>query len=176
MSIGSVAVGKARVSYAQSFALWLQATIEFTCHDHSIIACLCHIYIYLLFFAHVPFVVNHTINAAPTKRLQQHPLHSFLHEQHRSHVLFVKASHSTTSTSWSQHHFVAIGKAQAAYAQSFALWQHATIEFTCHDHSIIACSRHVYVVLFFTHIQFVVSHTINATPMERLQQWFAKTR
>jgi len=74
MSIGSVAVGKARVSYAQSFALWLQATIEFTCHDHSIIACLCHIYIYLLFFAHVPFVVNHTINAAPTKRLQQHPL------------------------------------------------------------------------------------------------------
>ena len=34
---------------------------------------------------------------------------------------------------------------QAAYAQSFALWQQATIEFTCHDHSIIACSRHIYV-------------------------------
>jgi len=36
-------------------------------------------------------------------------------------------------------------KSRAAYAQSFALWQQATIEFTCHDHSIIACSRHMYV-------------------------------
>jgi len=36
-------------------------------------------------------------------------------------------------------------KSRAAYAQSLALWQQATIEFTCHDHSIIACSRHIYV-------------------------------
>jgi len=35
-------------------------------------------------------------------------------------------------------------KAQAASAQSFTLWQQATIEITCHDHSIIACSRHIY--------------------------------
>jgi len=35
-------------------------------------------------------------------------------------------------------------KSRAAWAQSFALWQQATIEFTCHDHSIIACSRHIY--------------------------------
>ena len=28
--------------------------------------------------------------------------------------------------------------------QSFALWQQATIEFTWWDHSIIACSRHIY--------------------------------
>ena len=26
-------------------------------------------------------------------------------------------------------------KSQATYMQSFALWQQATIEFTCHDHS-----------------------------------------
>jgi len=26
-------------------------------------------------------------------------------------------------------------KSRAAYAKSFALWQQATIEFTCHDHS-----------------------------------------
>jgi len=26
-------------------------------------------------------------------------------------------------------------------------------------------------VLFFTHIPFVVNHTINATPLERLQQY-----
>jgi len=31
-------------------------------------------------------------------------------------------------------------------------------------------SRHIYMVLFFTHIPFVVKHTINATPPERLQQ------
>ena len=36
-------------------------------------------------------------------------------------------------------------KSRAACAQSFALWQQATIEITCHDHSIIACSRHIYV-------------------------------
>jgi len=60
-------------------------------------------------------------------------------------------------------------KSRSAYAQSFALWQQATIEFTCHDHSprtlvvtfngsqvnigrasrhdhsFIACSRHIYV-------------------------------
>jgi len=35
-------------------------------------------------------------------------------------------------------------KSRATCAQSFALWQQATIEFMCHDHSIIACSRHVY--------------------------------
>ena len=31
-------------------------------------------YIMVLFFAHIPFVVNHTINATPPERLQQHPL------------------------------------------------------------------------------------------------------
>jgi len=64
-------------------------------------------------------------------------------------------------------------KPREAYAQSFALWQQATIEFTCHDHSIIASSRHINILLFFAHIPFVVNHTINATPTERLQhlQW-----
>jgi len=87
-------------------------------------------------------------------------------------------------------------KSWAAYAQSFALWQQATIEFTCHDHSsrtvllrsivdIISITRdytprspyyclfapHICTVLFFTHIPFVVNHTINATPPERLQHY-----
>jgi len=34
-------------------------------------------------------------------------------------------------------------KARAAWAQSFALWQQATIEFTRRNHCIIACSRHI---------------------------------
>ena len=33
----------------------------------------------------------------------------FYNEPHRSHVLCVKAELGTTFTSWSQHHFVAIG-------------------------------------------------------------------
>jgi len=88
-------------------------------------------------------------------------------------------------------------KSRAAYAQSFALWQQATIEFTCHDHSprtlvitfngsqvnigrastprsLFYCLfvPYVFMVLFFTHIPFVVNHTINATPPERLQHQY----
>jgi len=65
-------------------------------------------------------------------------------------------------------------KSRAASAQSFALWQQATAEIMRRNHSIIACSRHVYVVLFFAHIPFVVNHTFNATPTERLQQHLPK--
>ena len=35
-------------------------------------------------------------------------------------------------------------KSRAACAQSFALWQQATVEITRRDHSIIACLRHIY--------------------------------
>jgi len=59
-------------------------------------------------------------------------------------------------------------KAQAACAQSFALWQQTTIEIMHCNHSIITCSCHMYVVLFFTHIPFVVNHIFNAMPTERL--------
>ena len=68
-------------------------------------------------------------------------------ESHGSHVLCVKAELGMTFTSWSQHHFAAIGKARAACAQSFTMWHQATIEFMrrnhSRDHSIIACSCHV---------------------------------
>ena len=50
-------------------------------------------------------------------------------------------------------------KSRAACAQSFAPWQQATIEITRRDHSIIACSHHAYIFLFFAHIPFVVNHT-----------------
>jgi len=47
---------------------------------------------------------------------------------------------------------VAIGCPRAAYAQSFTLRQQATIEITRRDHSIIACSRHIYMgVVVRTH-------------------------
>jgi len=39
------------------------------------------------------------------------------------------------------------------------------------NHSVIACSRRIYVVLLYAHIPFVVNHTFNVTPTERLQQF-----
>jgi len=49
--------------------------------DHSIIACSCHIYMarWVLFFAHIPIVVNRTFNAMPTDMLQHHfgPCHAY---------------------------------------------------------------------------------------------------
>jgi len=50
----------------QSFTLWLQATMEIMCRNHSVIACMRHIYIGVILCAY-PFVVNHTFNAMPTK-------------------------------------------------------------------------------------------------------------
>jgi len=35
---------------------------------------------------------------------------------------------------------------------------------TCRNHSIIACSHHIYMVLFFAHIPFMVNRTFSATP------------
>jgi len=61
---------------------------------------------------------------------------------------------------------VAIRKAWATCTQSFAPWQQATIYSSshgCHDHSIIAFLHHIYILLFFVHIPFVVNHTFNTT-------------
>jgi len=43
---------KARAASARRFTLWQQATIEITCHDHSIIACSCHIFMGLVLRLH----------------------------------------------------------------------------------------------------------------------------
>jgi len=45
-----------------------------------------------------------------------------------------------------QHYYIpgCDRKARAASPKSFTLWQQATIEITCRDHSIIACLRHIY--------------------------------
>jgi len=63
----------------------------------------------------------------------------------------VKAAPGTTFTSWSQHHFVAIGKTRAACAQSFALWQQATTEITRRDHSYCLFAPRIYIVVLRAH-------------------------
>jgi len=45
-------------------------------------------------------------------------------------------------------HYCCDRKARAASAQSFALWQQATIEITRSVHFIIACSRYAYIRVF----------------------------
>jgi len=56
-----------------------QALLEVTRLDHSIrialLLLVCATYILVLFFTHIPFVVNRTMNATPTERLQQHFRH-----------------------------------------------------------------------------------------------------
>jgi len=64
-------------------------------------------------------------------------------------------------------------KARTASAQSFTLWQQATIEITRRDHSINACSRHKFMMVFFAHVPFVANRTFNATLTERLQHFHA---
>jgi len=55
----------------------------------------------------------------------------------------VKAELGTTSTSWSQHHFVAIGNPER-HMRSFAPWQQATIEIMHAISLSIACSLYTY--------------------------------
>jgi len=64
---------KARAAGVQSFTLWQQSTIEITRCDNFIIAFSRHI-LWVLFFAHIPFIGNRTFNAMPAERLQQYPL------------------------------------------------------------------------------------------------------
>jgi len=68
----------------------------------------------------------------------------------------------------SKHATVEIGKPERHVFK--ALWQQATIEFTQWDHSIVACLHHIYMVLFFVHIPFMVNCAFRTTPVERLQQ------
>jgi len=122
-------------------------------------------YIWVLFFAHIPFVVNRTFSATPAERLQQHP---FLFTTNRSRVVFAKVSHSTTFTCLSQHHFVAIGKPER---QGRKL--HTVAVSNNRDHptrSLFYCmfAPHIYcLLLFFAHIPFVVNRAFSATPAER---------
>ena len=139
-----------------------------------------------------PFVVNHTINATPPERLQQHPLlfttnhtdRTFflwrLHPARPSHpghstillrseiprgicakLRTVAASNNRAHMPWSLFAYA------CRYVQS--LTSLVSPEIIRHDHYYCLFAPHICMVLFFTHIPFVVNHIINATPPERLQ-------
>jgi len=104
-------------------------------------------------------------------RLQQHPLLFTMNCTDRTFFLWrlhlARPSHPSNSI------FLMRLESSSGKRTSFTLRQQATIEFTCHNHSITACSHHVYmgVILCTHHILFVVNRTFNAMPTERLQHY-----
>ena len=68
-----------------SLALPSQALLEVTRLDHSIgitlLLLVCATYVWVLFFTHIPFVVNRTMNVTPIERLQHHFRHWHAYEQ-----------------------------------------------------------------------------------------------
>jgi len=99
-------------------------------------------YIWVLFFMHIPFILNHTFNAMPTERLQQHPLHF-------TQTATIKCFFCEGCT-WHDHHILVTApfycnrEARATSAPSFILWQEATIEITWWNDSLVACLCHIY--------------------------------
>jgi len=81
------------------------------------------------------------------------------------------ADPGTTFTSWSQHHFIAIGNPERHVRKASHRGCKQQLR-SCSQSPLLLLARATYImVLCFTHIPFVVNHTINATPLERLQQW-----
>ena len=98
---------KPRAACAQSFASWQQATTEIMRRNLSYYCLLTpRTYIFVL---HAHPVRGESHNQRNTTGEVATTSPPFYNEPHRSHVLCVKAELGKTSTSWSQHHFVAIG-------------------------------------------------------------------
>jgi len=86
---------------------WQQATMEIMLTISLTIACSRYIYNSVILHAHPVRGESHNrLNTTGEVATTSPP---FYNEPHRSHVLCVKAELGTTLTSWSQHHFVAIG-------------------------------------------------------------------
>jgi len=74
---------KARAASALSFTVWQQATIEITRHDHSVIACSCHIYMGVILRAHPvcgESLIQRNANREVATRVDitQEPVHPYL--------------------------------------------------------------------------------------------------
>jgi len=63
----------------------------------------------------------------------------------------LKRAHWLTLRKLLRKNRVTIGKTRAAYAQSFALWQQATIDFTRRDHSYCLFAPCIYIVVLRAH-------------------------
>jgi len=124
----------------------------------------------VLFFMHIPFVVNHTINATPLERLQQHPL---LFTTNRTDCTFFVWRLNSARPSHPGHSPILL-RSEVPSGICAKLRTVAASNNGVHmPWSLCYClfAPHTCMVLFFMHIPFVVNHTINTTPPERLQQY-----
>jgi len=78
-----------------------------------------------------------------TKSIEHNHTHSRIHTSNWGTTLSQEGRNSVKAA---QTRLCCDRKDREACAQSFALWQQATIAFTRRDHSIITCSRYIYVV------------------------------
>jgi len=133
------------------------------------IACSRYIYNGVILHAHPVRGESHNQHNATEEVATTSP--PFYNEPQRSHVLCVKAELGTTSTSWSQHHFVAIGNPER-HVHKASHRGSKQQQRSCSQSLLLLLARATYtMVLFFTHISVVLNHTINTTPPERLQQY-----
>ena len=167
-------------------------SLEVTCHDHSIIACSCHIYISVVLRVYPVHGESHTQCNANGEVETSFP--HFYNEPHWSHNLFVKSPPGTMFTSWSQHHFVAIGNPERQVHKASHWGSKKLIEIMHRNHSthmlVIMFNRShaciirdympwsLYYCLFMRHIHECWSwHTTrswwitHSMPTERLQQY-----
>ena len=116
---------KAWVTSVQSVTLWQQATIEITCHNHSIIAHLYHLHISAIpIFVHIPFhsgcfTMPHWLigcNNIPSYK-ELHWSHGERCTWHGLHVL-ITAIFCCNQQAWAES------------VQSFTLWEQASIKIT----------------------------------------------
>jgi len=122
----------------------------------------------VLFFMHILLVVNHTFNTTPLERFQQHPL--LFTTNHTDRTFFVWWLNSARPPH--SGHSTILLRSEIPSGMCAKLRTVAASNNRVHmPWSLYYCllAPHICMVLFFTHILFVVNHTFNATPPERLQ-------
>jgi len=122
----------------------------------------------VLSFRHIPFVANHTFRATLPERLQQHPL---LFTTNRTDRTFFVWRLTLARPSHRGHSNILL-RSEIPSGMCAKLRTMATSNNRVHmPWSLYYClfAPHICMVLFFRHTPFVVNHTFNATPPERLQ-------
>jgi len=126
-------------------------------------------YIMVLFCTHIPFMANHTINATPLERLQQHPL--FFTMNHTVRTFFVWRLNSAWSPHPGQSTILLRSEIPSGMCAKLRTVAASNNRDPVSQSLLLLLPRATYIMVsFFTHIPFVVNHTINATPPERLQK------
>jgi len=126
----------------------------------------------VLFFMHIPFVVEHTINATPPEWLQQHPL---LFTIRTDRTFFVWRLNSARPSHPGHNTILLRSEIPSGICAMLRTVAASNNRVQMPWSPLYYClfALHICMVLFFTHNPFVVDHTINATP---LQQYLRNTK